>query len=70
MTDVQLTELIDSTIKWANELCAVWVGTRNENIIKSQRQHLEDLVEDGDMNLASIQVLELAQTCDGIESEK
>lgn len=59
MTDTRLNE----TLKWAEELSETWVGTTTGNIIRARKEHLESLISFGDMNLASIQVLELAEVC-------
>lgn len=59
---------IESTLKWAKELSEAWVGTTTGNIIEAQKKHLEYLVS-SDMNLASIQVLELIETCKYAQGE-
>jgi hypothetical protein len=69
MTETQLKTLVDETIEWANDLAETWTGTTMGNIINNQNNHLKDLVSQGEMNLASVAVLELAQTCDYAEKE-
>lgn len=55
-------ELIKKTLERASDMSEAWVGTTTGNIIDSQKNHLESLVKANDMNLASVQVLELVQT--------
>lgn len=69
MTEQQLKKTVKETLGWASELSDAWVGTTTGNIIDSQKNHLESLVESGDMNLASVQVIELAQTLVYAEGE-
>jgi hypothetical protein len=69
MTDKQLKKVVKETLEWANDMSDTWVGTTTGNIIDSQKKHLENLVESGDMNLASVQVIELAQTLVYAEKE-
>ena len=69
MTGTQLKKLVDETIEWANQLDEAWVGTTTGNIIHRQKEHLKELVDANEMNLASVAVLELAQTCDYAEEE-
>lgn len=66
MTD----KLIKETLKRASDLSEEWTGTTVGSIIDSQKRHLEFLVESGDLNLASIQLLELVQSCNNIESQQ
>ena len=60
---------IEKAIELANELSEAWVGTTTGNIIEAKKKHLESLVSSGDMNLASIQVLELIETCEFAQKE-
>lgn len=61
--------LVQETLKRASNLSEVWTGTTVGNIIDSQKRQLEALLEYKDMNLVSIQVLELAQSCDNAEKQ-
>lgn len=68
MSDTNLKD-VQNTIKWANELTESWVGTTTGNVIRAKKEHLESLVAFGDMNLASIQVLELVEACQYAQKE-
>ena len=67
MTDERLKELVKETVEWANDLSETWSGTTTGHIIENQKKHVESLMKSKDFNLASIAVLELAQTCDYAE---
>lgn len=70
MTDKSLERVVKDTIKWANELSETWSGTTTGHIIDSQKEHLEYLIEKKEMNLVSVQVLELIQTCKYADKEQ
>ena len=59
---------IEKALNWASELSEAWVGTTVGNIIESKKKHLQYLASN-DMNLASIQVLELLETCEDAQRE-
>lgn len=63
MSNSQLLDTVNEAVKRADNLSELWAGTTTGSIIDSQKRHLESLVRMGDMNLASIQVLELVQSC-------
>lgn len=66
-TDVK--KLVDNTIARANEMSDAWTGTTTGSIIDSRKKHVESLMSNGDMNLVSIAVLELAEVCAYAEKE-
>ena len=69
MTETELKNLTKKTLGWAGELSEEWVGTTKGNVIEYQRKHVQELFDAGDLNLVSVAVLELAQTCENVESE-
>lgn len=54
---------VRESLKWADEIAESWVGTTTGSIIDSQKRHVETLMKTNDLNLVSIAVLELVQTC-------
>ena len=54
---------VRKTLEWASEIAESWVGTTTGAIIDSQKRHVETLMKTKDLNLVSIAVLELVQTC-------
>lgn len=65
MVDKQVKKAIDR----ANRLSEEWAGTTAGSIIDYRKSHLEDLLKTGDMNLVSVQLIELVQACNDVEQE-
>ena len=69
MIEDRLEEVVDETVKWAEELSESWTGTTTGRILDSQKDRVQNAMSSGDTKLASVEVLQLAQTCDYAEKE-
>lgn len=63
ITNDNLLNDINETIDWASELGEAWLGTTTGRVLDSQRETLRSVVKINDLELASVLVLNLAQTC-------
>ncbi len=70
MTDERLKQVATETVDWAKELSEVWTGTTTGKVIDSQLEGLTLAIKEDNLNLVSVLVLELAQTCDYAEKEQ
>jgi hypothetical protein len=66
ITDKQIEQLVEDTIKWANDLSEVWTNTTTGNMIDRSIQHVTELKQT-DLNLAHIAAMDLAELCDYAE---
>lgn len=59
----QLLETVNETVDWASELGEQWAGTTLGRILDNERDNLLSVVKNNDLELASVEVINLAQTC-------
>lgn len=63
----ELLETIDKVDERATDIGEMLLGTTIGRVIDSQREMLRNLVREGELGLASVQVLQLAATCNYAE---
>lgn len=68
MSDTEIQKIVDSAIKWANELSEIWTNTTAGRVIKYRKEHLESLAN-VDLNLANIAAQELIEACKQADKE-
>lgn len=68
MTD-NIKELAQKTLKRATDLSELWTGTTVGSVIDYRADHVRSLLLSKDMNLVSIAILELVQSCENAERD-
>lgn len=61
---MNLVTEVEKTVDWASELGDAWVGTMVGQILDNERDNLLRLVRSGDLELASVAVLNLVNVCE------
>lgn len=67
VTDDQLKDLVETTVRWADEVADLWVGTLYEKQIFLEKERLLQSI--GDRDKTKTQVSDLAQFLNQAESE-
>ena len=67
VTDDKLKDLVETTVRWADEVADLWVGTLYEKQIFLEKERLLQSV--GDRDKTKTQVSDLAQFLNQAESE-
>lgn len=63
MATKELLKEVEKTVDWAGELGDQWTGTTVGRILDSERDNLLSIVKANDLELASVAVINLMQTC-------
>lgn len=66
---MQLLQEVDKAVELAGELGDQWTGTTIGRILDSERENLLSIVKSNDMQLASVAVLNLMNTCTYAEKQ-
>lgn len=69
LTEKNLLKQVDETVEWASDLGDQWVGTLIGRILDSERDNLLYMIKEGNLELASVSVLNLAMTCQHAEQK-
>lgn len=69
MTDNNIKELAQKTLSRATDLSELWTGTTVGSVIDYRADHVRSLLLSKDMNLVSVAVLELVQSCENAERD-
>ena len=69
ITNEQLLDLVDSTMKWATEVSELWTGTLYGKQIDLEKERLFESVRSGDTEQMKTQVTDLAQFLNQAEEE-
>ena len=63
-------QFIKDALSRASELSEEWTGTIVGDVLDAQKERAEALIESGDPELISAQILTLVQSCNNIESQQ